>query len=511
MSDQKNIEAALRSHFPIVVIETHEEKRAVELIRTIVTRKSDGLLIWTAGDGLRNHLIGVGHEYTIEGYDSPKNYDSTETTQNPTADPEVMLLKLKDKFRNNVILLLDFHPYLTNPKILRLVKEAAQSYEDKGNKLVMISHKLEVPQEIKRMCMHFTLSLPSVEEIHELVLQEAKTWSNRQGNGSVKADKTAIKKLVQNLTGLTFSDAKRFIRNAIYDDGAITHSDVTSVMQAKYQLVAKDGALSFEYDTVSFSEVGGFATLKSWLEKRKNYFLHAGDNHALDIPKGVMLLGVQGCGKSLAAKAVAGVWGIPLLRFDFGALYNKYIGETEKNIRDALKSAQTLAPCVLWVDEIEKGIGSDGDDAGTSRRVLGTLLTWMAENKSRVFIVATANDIKSLPPELIRKGRLDEIFFVDLPDAETRKEIISLHLAKRQLNAAEFDLDEIATASEGFSGAELEQVVVSGLYSAYADECKLDTPHLLQEIRLTQPLSVVLAEEIVQLRQWAKSRTVSAN
>lgn len=508
MTDQQNLEAALRSHFPIVVIETHEEKRAVELIRTIVTCNSDGLLIWTAGDGLRNHLLGVGHEFAIEGYDN-KNYDNA--SQDPTTDPEAMLKKLKDKFRNNVILLLDFHPYLTNPKILRMIKEVAQSYDDKGNKLVMISHKIDIPQEIKRMCMHFSLSLPSADEIQQLVLEEAKQWSKKNGDGNVKADKTAIKKLVQNLTGLTISDAKRFIRNAIYDDGAITHSDVKEIMQAKYQLVAKDGALSYEYDTVSFSDVGGFTALKSWLEKRKNYFLSAEDNNSRDIPKGVMLLGVQGCGKSLAAKSVAGVWGIPLLRFDFGALYNKYIGETEKNIREALKSAETLAPCVLWVDEIEKGIGSDSDDAGTSRRVLGTLLTWMAENRSRVFIVATANDIKSLPPELIRKGRLDEIFFVDLPDVAARKEILNLHLAKRQLTAADFDLDEIAKASAGFSGAELEQAVVSAQYSAYADESKLGTQHLLQEINLTQPLSVVLAEEIAQLRQWARTRTVSAN
>jgi SpoVK/Ycf46/Vps4 family AAA+-type ATPase len=265
--------------------------------------------------------------------------------------------------------------------------------------------------------------------------------------------------------------------------------------------------LSFEYDTASLSEVGGFNKLKVWLERRRKPFLSS-NGPAIDVPKGILLVGVQGGGKSLAAKAIAGVWQVPLLRFDLATLYNKYIGETEKNIREALKTADVMAPCVLWIDEIEKGISTSESDNGTSQRVLGTLLTWMAERSSRVFVVATANNIDRLPPELIRKGRLDEIFFVDLPSAAARVEILQAHLKKRGIDAATLDLEQATQASEGYSGAELEQAVVAARYSALALDQAITTDHLLAEIRQTRPLSVVMAEQIGALREWAQHRTV---
>ena len=248
----------------------------------------------------------------------------------------------------------------------------------------------------------------------------------------------------------------------------------------------------------------------TWINQRKAAFLQEFDS-PLDVPKGIMLLGVQGSGKSLAAKAVAGAWEVPLLRMDFGALYNKFFGETEKNIRDSLKAAEVMAPCVLWMDEIEKGIATGDYDSGTSRRVLASLLTWMAENKKPVFIVATANDIASLPPELVRKGRLDEIFFVDLPDANTRAEIYAIHLSKRGQQPPDFDIHRLAAESEGFSGAEIEQAVVAALYAAHARAATITTQHVLEEIKATQPLSVVMAEKITSLQQWAQGRTVAAN
>ncbi len=218
---------------------------------------------------------------------------------------------------------------------------------------------------------------------------------------------------------------------------------------------------------------------------------------------------MQGSGKSLAAKAVAGTWGIPLLRLDFGTLYNKFFGETERKTREALKMADTMAPCVLWVDEIEKGLATDtGGDSGTSKRVLGTFLTWMAERKTLVFLVATANDIQNLPPELMRKGRMDEIFFVDLPDKEIRKEILTIHLKKRNLKPGDFDLEKIAEACEGFSGSEIEQVIVSGFYSVIGGYMQLNTEILIGEIKKTRPLSVVMAENIEAMREWAKDRTM---
>jgi len=269
-----------------------------------------------------------------------------------------------------------------------------------------------------------------------------------------------------------------------------------------------EGVISFEPQSKNFSQVGGLNNLKRWLMARREAF--HGDNSKLDRPKGILLLGVQGGGKSLAAKAVAGLWGIALLRLDIGALYNKYHGETERNLREALKLADAMSPCVLWLDEIEKGMSQGSHDNGTSQRLLGTLLTWMAERRTRVFIVTTSNDISQLPPELIRKGRLDEIFFVDLPDAAVREEIFAIHLNKRNCLAEQFDLQQLSVASEGFSGSEIEQAIVAALYNAAAQARTLDTQLLLQEIASTSPLSVVMAEQINQLRLWAADRTIPA-
>ena len=279
-------------------------------------------------------------------------------------------------------------------------------------------------------------------------------------------------------------------------------------MQARYDLLNRGGVLQFEYETAGFADVGGLSRLKEWLMRRRPVFEGGAGVDHLDVPKGVLLIGVQGCGKSLAAKATAGIFGVPLLRLDFGALYNKYHGETERNLRESLRAADLMSPCVLWVDEIEKGLAGRGGETGTTQRVLATFLTWLAEKNQRVFVVATANEIRALPPELIRKGRFDEIFFVDLPAPSVRQDILRIHLERRRQSIAAVDVEAVAEAAEGFSGAELEQVVVAALYAAHAQETSLGTRHLLEEIRATRPLSVVMAEDIAALRLWAAQRTV---
>jgi SpoVK/Ycf46/Vps4 family AAA+-type ATPase len=281
-------------------------------------------------------------------------------------------------------------------------------------------------------------------------------------------------------------------------------------MQAKYKLLNQSGVVSFEYDTARFMEIAGFRNVKRWLLQRRSAFSTKAPK-GLDPPRGILLLGVQGCGKSLAAKAAANALAVPLLRLDFASLYNKYHGETERNLREALATAELLSPCVLWLDEIEKGVATSDSDSGTSLRVLGSLLTWMAERKASVFLVATANNVQSLPPELIRKGRFDEIFFVDLPDATLRRRIFEIHLSRRSLDPEEFDLVALASASEGFSGAEVEQAIVAGLYAAHAERRTLLTEHLLRELASTRPLSVVMAERVTALRSWAQARTVPAD
>jgi SpoVK/Ycf46/Vps4 family AAA+-type ATPase len=373
----------------------------------------------------------------------------------------------------------------------------------------LISHELAIPDEIKRFVSRFDMALPNKEQLEKLIRREAKAWSIKNGK-KVRTDAKTLARLINNLQGLTFADAQRLIRNVINDDGAITEDELPAVNKAKFELLNMDGVLSFEYETSKFSQVGGLHNLKRWLKQREVVF-HRRDELNLDPPKGLMLVGVQGGGKSLAAKAVAGMWNVPLLRLDFGALYNKYHGETERNLREALKMAELMAPCVLWFDEIEKGISTQDNDGGTSQRVLGTLLTWMAENNKPVFIVATANDISRLPPELIRKGRLDEIFFVDLPDGDARQEIFKIHLEKRKINSVQFDLQQLANASDGFTGSEIEQAIVSGLYHSYGQGIPLTTEIILEELKNTRPLSVIMAEKIAALKEWASGRTLSAN
>jgi len=306
-------------------------------------------------------------------------------------------------------------------------------------------------------------------------------------------------------------DTEQLARNAIYHDGAINKSDLPRVMEAKYELLNRGGILQFEYDTAKFNDVGGLQKLKHWLTQRKPAFMNTADAAHLDTPKGMLLIGVQGCGKSLAAKATAGIFGLPLLRLDFGNLYDKYHGETERNLRESLKTADVMAPCVLWIDEIEKGLAGRGGETGTTQRVLGSFLTWLAQKNSQVFVVATANDISALPPELIRKGRFDEIFFVDLPNPGIREIIAEIHLKNRGQQADSFDLAQIAAATKGFSGAEIEQAIVSALYAAHAQKKSLATEHLLAEIQQTKPLSVVMAERIAHLRRWAEGRTVACD
>lgn len=507
--DLHNLKLKLHDHFPIIVIETHDEQRVVDLLKMATSQDAElgQLKIWNASHGLDLKTQSSPSDWRVEGLDTDyQEPDATELT-----DPIEMLKAVKAQAKNCIILLPDFHHYLSNPVAVRLIKEIAQQFYTNDTRLVFVSHAFEIPAEIERMCTHFELSMPSTDQLREIIVNEARVWKIKK-NENVKADNKAMDLLVKNLVGLTEADAKRFIRGAIYDDGAITQNDLKAVMDAKYKMLSKGGAITYSFDTDNFGSVGGFGKLKSWLEVRKTFFLDDNPSHQLDTPKGVMLIGVQGCGKSLAAKAIAGVWGVPLLRLDFGALFNKYIGETEKNLREAIKSAEMLSPCVLWIDEIEKGIsGGSNDETGTSGRILGTLLTWMAEKTSKVFIVATSNNIEQLPPELLRKGRLDEIYFVDLPKPSAREAIFKVHLKKRGFEPASFDLALLAEKTEGFAGAEIEQAIVSAGYWAHSQQAPLATEHILKEIAETQPLSVVRAESIQALRQWAEGRTVNVD
>lgn len=492
----KDLLLIIDSRVPIVVIESHEEAEVLAIIRQLSKKISKPAFCWTITEGLvhlDNHMMQI--------------------TEPRYSKPEEVLKEIKTRTTPGIYLLTDFAPYLAdNPREVRLLKEIAMGCEYMKHTIILLAHKIELPDGLKPFSAQFELPVPDRAKIEKIVMNEGRQWS-RNSHEKFKINREALNKLILNLAGLTLSDARRLARKAIYDDGVITDSDIPEVNTAKYKLLDMDGLLSFEYETAHFADVGGLKSLISWLESRKAAFLQqtAANPNLMDVPKGIMLVGVQGAGKSLAAKAVAGAWGLPLLRLDFAVLYNKFFGETERNMRKALKMAETMAPCVLWIDEIEKGIASGDYDSGTSRRVLGSFLIWMSERKKAVFIVATSNDITSLPPELIRKGRLDEIFFVDLPDKEARQEIFHIHLSRRSLKPENFDLEQLSNASEAFSGAEIEQAVVSALYRARSAGQETTTDLIIDEISNTSPLSKVMAEHISSLREWANGRTVRAN
>lgn len=503
----KDLEALLRSRVPIIVVQSLDENQVLKgLLRACVpasippaaartdpaaARSALPLFRWTVTDGLKRLDVEMG------------------PPQRSVAEPPEVLRHIRASNLAGVYALLDFHPYLNDPTIVRLLKDIAQDYEHCARTLVLVSDACEVPHELEALTARLELALPDRAERRQLVEEVARQWMHANPRTPAKIDTRALDLLVENMSGLSAADTQRLARTAIFDHGAIQVSDVPAVMRAKYELLNHHGVLRYEHDTAAFGDVGGLNNLKAWLQKRVPAF--DGSAPDLDPPKGVLLLGVQGCGKSLAARACAGVFNIPLLRLDCAALYDKYIGESERNLRESLSAADTLSPCVLWIDEIEKGFASGDSDGGAARRVLGGFLTWLAEKSSRVFVVATANDISALPPELIRKGRFDEIFFVDLPQLATRAEILRIHAAKRGIQLPPATQAALAQACEGFSGAEIEQAIVACLYSARAQHVPADAHLLAAEIAATRPLAVVMAEDVASLRAWARERTVPAD
>ncbi len=493
MSDQAELTLLVKSRFPIIVIETHEEPRALALLEKVCNLEGHALFAWSVAAGLRRR----GRNESIP----------------QTGDPQDCLRHIDRTPQNGVYVLLDFHPFLEDPVNQRLVREIALGYAKTARTMVFVSPQLDLPAPLARMGARMRLTMPDAQAVHQIIREEVDLWKHERGITELRGQREAVDLLAQHLSGMSADDARRLVRQSVRDDSRLTLEDVARVLRYKHESLAADSLLSLELDTARFADVGGLHNLKRWLERRREIFTGA-PVPGLDVPKGILLLGVQGGGKSLAAKAVAGGWGLPLLALDFGALYNKFFGQTERNLREALAAAEAMAPCVLWMDEIEKGLGGDesgSSDGGVSRRVLGTLLTWMAERQKRVFLVATANDISQLPPELIRKGRFDELFFVDLPDAATRADIFRIHLRRRSQDPARFDVDALAALSTGFSGAEIEQAVVSSLYEAHARKASLDAEILRRELESTRPLSVTMAERIDALRAWAADRAVSAN
>ena len=495
MQSAHDLNLVLQSRVPLIVVETCDEARFLTFLHRLLASHGAAeyrpLFRWSVTEGLQRIDIELAPQPT-----------------NAAADQ--VLGHIRSVTAPGIYVLLDFHPFLDDPVHVRLLKDIALRAEAARQTIILVSHALQLPAELQAFAARFEMTLPSDEERASIVGEVISQW-NSEHPGSVAIDSEARRLLERNLAGLTRADTERLARGAVYDDGALTPCDLPEVTQAKYALLTRDGVLTYEQDTARFSEIGGLRHLRAWLTQRRRVLLEPELVGQLDPPRGLLLMGVQGCGKSLAAKATAGVLGLPLLRLDVGALYNKFHGETDRNLRESLQQAELMAPCVLWIDEVEKALASDAGNDGLSKRILGAFLTWLAEKKAPVFVVATANDITQLPPELVRKGRFDEIFFVDLPKPGVRMEILRIHLMRRQQDPAAFDLVELVAATDGFSGAELEQGIVSALYAAHALRQPLTADHLRAEFRRSRPLSVLMAEQLAALRSWAATRTVPAD
>lgn len=496
MSDRGDLALMIDSRVPIILIESHDERRVLALLAEIALRQGLAMIEWSRVRGIERGALERG---PIP--DTPR-----------AGEPDDALLEIARTPGPALWALCDLPPHLPNdPYRVRLLKEIALDYERLHNTLVLVGHRIELPAELSRLTARFTMRLPDRAELMAIVREQAEQWARSNQGARVRTDRRTLDRLCNSLRGVSEADARMLIRHAVVRDGAITESDLPEINRLKFELLDAEGVLHFEYDVPDMSQLAGLENLQDWLGQRRAMLTGRDQGSDLDRPRGLLLLGVQGSGKSLAARCIAGELSLPLLRLDFGNLFNKYIGETERNLRESLAQAERMSPCVLWMDEIEKGLDTSGSDNATARRVLGTLLTWLAENDRPVFVVATANDVRALPPELMRKGRLDEIFFVDLPGLQARRDILELHLHRRDCPVDQIDLGQLAVCSDGFTGAELEQAVVAARYQVLEEGGPVTTETLRHCIDSTVPLAVTRSEEIAALRSWAEGRTVPAN
>lgn len=500
----------LRARFPFIHISTYEEDRLTGELQRIVSTPElihtvRNVFIWKSSEGFRdvNGLI-----------------------QDDTFDKMAALNYVRNYEQPALFIFLDFHVFCekcngrVDYNIIRSLKDLMpnlkQSIQPKN--VVFVSPTFNIPDDLKKDVTVMDFELPSAEEIEE-VLDDI-IAANSGGNLNVDLNEKEKESLVKAAVGLTLQEAENAFARAMVDDGCLNGADVDLVLKEKSQVIKKNDLLEYIDSEVNINDVGGLENLKKWLIKRDKSWLSSAKKYGLPSPKGVLLTGVPGCGKSLLAKSISSMWHLPLLRFDVSKVFNMYVGNSESNMREAIKTAEAISPCILWIDEIEKGfsgLGNDGD-SGTSSRIFGTFLSWMQEKTKPVFVVATANNIAGLPSEMMRKGRFDEIFFIDLPTLNERKQIFRVHLDSRLKDPGvigDFVIDDkalehLADLTEGFGGAEIEQIVIMGLFDAFAEERSIRMKDFENSIKNTVPLSITQAEQIRAIREWANIRAVAA-
>jgi ATP-dependent 26S proteasome regulatory subunit len=498
---QQEIEILIRARYPILYVVSGEEMRVQSTIVEIAQRRQKKVFEWSFTTGI------VPGGTSIQ---SQKN-------RNPaTRDPLAALDQVIDQVEPAIFIFKDFHPFLTrnNFAVIRRLKEIALHLKNSFKTIILIAPVMEIPPELDKEITVLTYPLPTREELGGLldrIVEDVKRF--RQV--TVTLDAGGRDRLLSAALGLTFNEAENVFAKIIVKDERLSGEDVNDVFAEKQQIIRKSGLLEYYVTDERFTGVGGMSILKDWLARRSIAFSEQARAFGLPPPKGILMLGVQGCGKSLCAKAVSTLWQLPLLRFDMGRMFGSLVGSSEENVRKAIAVAESVAPAILWVDEIDKAFagsqGSGASDGGTTARVFGTFLTWLSEKTAPVFVVATANDISQLPPELLRKGRLDEIFFVDLPIEEERAEIFRIHLAKRGRAPESYRISELVAASKEFSGAEIEQAIISSLYDAFYTNKDLATEHILEALQQTVPLSKTMDEQLSRLRTWADGRARHAS
>lgn len=496
MSDQARFETLVTARQPCLILQTHDEEYALAMVRQAAVERGWNLWTWTVTTGLRDGLI--------------ENSASLADTDHPAA---ALYHLSQDRNRKGLVVMLDLAGHLKDERTLRALREAIGVAGRAGFTIVLIDQSDAMPPVVSAVSRRLDLSYPDEAELMDLIKRTLRHL-NDELRISVDLSRKDLNSVIRNLRGLSRAQARQVIMDAVCGDRRFDVTDIDSILANKRQALCGVGLLDYVQAPTDMDQIGGLTKLKSWLKHRQDALSDEAQQFGITPPRGVLILGVQGSGKSLAAKAIATAWQRPLLRMDVGALYDRYIGESEKRLRDALRQAEMMAPIVLWIDEIEKGFASaasQSSDGGLSKRMFGSLLTWMQEHSAPVFLVATANDIEALPPELLRKGRFDEIFFVDLPDERAREQIFSIHLSRRKRDPKSFDLDALVGDSRGYSGAEIEQAVVSALHEAFNAKQELTTAHVLDAIKTSPPLSVTMRERVDALRQWSRGRCVPAD
>jgi AAA+ superfamily predicted ATPase len=493
----EELDVLVRARYPLVYLVTSEEQRLEAILVQLAETHGKALVGWSVTSGLRR--LGGGR-----GAAPPED----------AREPLAALAAIAKLPEPSLVVLKDFHPYLADPAVVRALRELAHALKSTYTTVVLLSPTLVIPPELEKEVSVLDVPLPTYRDLLQL-LKEIVGVLREGRRAKVELSKDDADQLIRAALGLTLSEAENAFAKAIAHDGRLSKDDVARVLDEKRQVIRKSGLLEYYPRDEQLRNVGGLDLLKRWLARRGAAFSDAARRFGLPEPKGLLLLGVQGCGKSLTAKAIAAQWSLPLLRLDLGRIFSGLVGSSEENLRRAIGVAESVAPVVLWIDEIEKGLAgihaSGVSDGGVTARVAGTLLTWLQEKSGPVFVVATANRIEQLPPELLRKGRFDDIFFIDLPSRAERREIFEIHVRRRGRDPSAHDLDLLAARSAGFSGAEIEQAVVSALYDAFAEGTELAPAHLERAVAEALPLSTTMREEIARVREWARSRTRAAS